>query len=161
VAEVLPGQPSCPDCGAGASARAEVCPECGYRFVEGRRPAGRRGGRVLAPAAVGVVALGLAAFVLAGEGDEADPDARVTAPGGPAGPEVLADRLLSGPAVERRLEERFSSLRDDDSASARCSPLEPRPVHAIRWCEIRYPSGSERTVIVLSNPAGRELLIER
>jgi hypothetical protein len=161
VAEVIPGQPSCPDCGAGASARAEVCAECGYRFVEGRRPAVHGGGRVLALAAVGVVALGLAAFVLSGEGDEAEPDARERGPRGPSGPEVLAERLLPGPAVERRLEERFTSPRDDDSASARCAPLEPRPAHAIRWCEIRYPSGTERTVIVLSNPGGRELLIER
>jgi hypothetical protein len=138
-----------------------VCAACGYRFVEGRRPAARRGGRVLALLAVGVVALGLAAFVLAGQGEEAAPHVREVAPRGPAGPEVLADRLLPGPAVERRLEVRFSSQRDDDSASARCSPLEPRPAHAIRWCEIRYPSGMERTVIVLSNPGGRELLIER
>jgi hypothetical protein len=161
VAEVIPGRPSCPDCGAGVPARAEVCAECGYRFVEGRRRAGRRGGRALALAAAGVVALGLAAFVLAGEEDEAASDGRVPVPKAPAGPEVLADRLLPHRAIERRLEERFSTLRDDDSASARCSPLEPRPVHAIRWCEIRYPNGSERTVIVLSNPAGRELLIER
>ena len=138
-----------------------MCAECGYRFVQSSPPVARRGGRAAGLAAGSVAALGLAAFLLAGRGDEAEPGVRAATARAPSGPEVLADRLLSGPAVERRLEERFSSAGDDDSASARCSPLEPRPAHAIRWCEIRYPSGSERTVIVLSNPGGRELLIER
>jgi hypothetical protein len=53
------------------------------------------------------------------------------------------------------------SPRDGDSAAARCSALEPRPAHAIRWCRIRYARGGERTVIVLTNPQGFELLVER
>ena len=115
----------------------------------------------MALAAAGVAALGIVVLVASGEDGEGGRDAGSVASARPAAPEVLADRLLPGPAVERRLEERFSSAGDDDTASARCSPLEPRPAHAIRWCEIRYPSGSERTVIVLSNPRGQELLIER
>lgn len=78
-----------------------------------------------------------------------------------SGPEVLARHPLSARAAERRLEERFGSADDDDTASARCSALQPRPAHAIRWCRIRYAHGGERTVIVLSNPQGHELLVER
>jgi hypothetical protein len=115
----------------------------------------------VAMAAVGVAVLGTAVLVSSGGEGEAGRDARSVASPGPTGPDVLADRLLPGPAVERRLEERFTSAGDDDSASARCAPIEPRAAHAIRWCEIRYPSGSERTVIVLSSPGGQELLIER
>jgi hypothetical protein len=115
-----------------------------------------------AAAVAAVAALGIAVLEPSGEEGEDGRDAgSVASERRPAGPELLADRLLPGPAVERRLEERFNSAGDDDSASARCAPLEPRPAHAIRWCEIRYPSGSERTVIVLSNPRGQELLIER
>jgi hypothetical protein len=78
-----------------------------------------------------------------------------------SGHEVLSRRPLSARAAEQRLEERFVSARDDDTASARCSALQPRPAHAIRWCRIRYARGGERTVIVLSNPQGHELLVER
>ena len=74
---------------------------------------------------------------------------------------MLARHPLSARAAERRLEERFGSAGDDDTASARCSALQPRPAHAIRWCRIRYAHGGERTVIVLSNPRGHELLVER
>lgn len=74
--------------------------------------------------------------------------------------EILSDHPLSRRAAERRLEARFTSGRDDDSAAARCSALEPRPAHAVRRCRIRYPSGNERTVVVLLDARGRERLSE-
>jgi hypothetical protein len=106
----------------------------------------------------GVAALGIGAVVAVREGGG---DARGTANERQPGPDVLSEHPLSGRAAERLLEDRFTSFRDDDSASASCSALEPRPAHAIRWCRIRYPGGTERTVIVLTHPQGRELLIER
>jgi hypothetical protein len=77
------------------------------------------------------------------------------------GPELLARHPLSARAAERRLEARFVSPNDDDTGSASCSALQPRPAHAIRWCRITYAYGGERTVIVLLNPKGHELLVER
>jgi hypothetical protein len=94
----------------------------------------------------------------AGDAGQDPPDAAEERRGGP---EVLSRRPLSGRAAEARLEERFGSAGDDDTAAARCSALQPRPAHAIRWCRIRYAHGGERTVIVLSNPKGYELLVER
>jgi hypothetical protein len=74
--------------------------------------------------------------------------------------ELLSNHPLSAREVERRLEARFTSERDDDSAAARCSGREPRPAHAIRHCSIRYPNGSRRGVVVLLDARGRELLSE-
>lgn len=115
--------------------------------------------------AAGVLAAAAAALVVALGGGEAD-DAGAERRGAAAdrvrtGPEVLSRSPLSARAAERRLEARFVSPRDDDTASASCSALEPRPAHAIRWCRIRYAHGGERTVIVLSNPQGYELLVRR
>jgi rubredoxin len=112
VAEPLPARPSCPECGARASARSKACADCGYAFVEDSPRAGR-------------------------------------------------PRRRSARAAERRLEARFVSPNDDDVGSASCSALQPRPAHAIRWCRIGYAYGGERTVIVLLNPQGHELLVER
>jgi hypothetical protein len=156
-------QLSCPSCGARASGRARACPDCGYRFLEdpGRATHGRPPWRRIRDAALmtgGVAALGLGAVVAFRDGGV---DPRSTANEPRPSPDVLSEQPLSGRAAERLLEERFTSFRDDDSASASCSALEPRPAHAIRWCSIRYPGGTERTVIVLSHPQGRELLIER
>jgi hypothetical protein len=111
---------------------------------------------VLAAAAALMVALG------GGEADDAGAERRgAAADRVRTGPEVLSRSPLSARAAERRLEARFVSPRDDDTASASCSALEPRPAHAIRWCRIRYAHGGERTVIVLSNPQGYELLVRR
>jgi hypothetical protein len=167
VADPLPGQPSCPDCGARATAGSKACAACGYQFVEDAPSGGRPRQRIvpLAPAAGAVAALAAAAVAVAlggGEPDDGGQDRRgAAADEGRTGLEVLARHPLSARAAERRLEERFASARDDDTASARCSELQPRPAHAIRWCRIRYAHGGERTVIVLSNPQGHELLVER
>jgi hypothetical protein len=179
VAEPLTARPSCPDCGARASARSRACAECGYRFVEdsprGGRPrlrsatpagaddAERRRIATLAGAAGALVAAAVAALLVTLGGADAD-DAGQDPPSAEErrrGPEVLARNPLSARAAERRLEERYGSAGDDDTASASCDALQPRPAHAIRWCRIRYAHGGERTVIVLSNPQGHELLVER
>jgi hypothetical protein len=103
-----------------------------------------------------------AAVVLIPGGDDAQPiDVE---PGRADLPRVrtslLSNHPLSTRAAERRLEARFTSERDDDSAAARCSGREPRPAHAIRHCSIRYPNGSRRAVVVLLDARGRELLSE-
>ena len=181
MAESLPARPSCPDCGARASARSKACAECGYAFVEDPPRAGRPWRRSVKsgaaggaeaqrfatlPLAAGVLAAATAATLLValggGEADDAGAERRgAAADRARTGPEVLSRRPLSAREAERRLEERFGSPRDEDSASGRCSALEPRPAHAIRWCRIRYAHGGERTVIVLSNPQGYELLVRR
>lgn len=153
-----PGQVSCPRCDEPAPARARVCPACGYRFLEDRRP-----GRALL-VIVSVAAAIAAAVVLIPGGD--DPRPHDVEAGRAADPprvltELLANHPLSAREVERRLEGRFTSERDDDSAAVRCSAREPRPAHAIRRCRIRYPNGAGRSVVVLLDARGRELLSER
>ena len=148
---------SCPNCDAPAPARARVCPACGYRFLEDRRP-GRALGVVRA-----IAAALTAAVVLIPGGDDAQPtDVEARRPRDlPRVPtELLANHPLSRRAAERRLEARFTPLRDDDTAAARCSAREPRPAHAIRHCTIRYPNGAQRPVVVLTDARGRELLSE-
>ena len=148
---------SCPNCDQPAPARARVCPACGYRFLEDRRPG---------PALVGVAAIAAAvaaAVVLIPSGDDSQrinvEDGRAADP--PRVPfELLSSHPLSTREAERRLEARFTSERDDDSAAARCSALEPRPAHAIRRCKIRYPNGVKRSVVLLLDARGRELLSE-
>lgn len=151
------GQISCPDCDASAPARARTCPACGYRFLEDRRP-----GRVLIVSA-SVAAAVAAAVVLIPGGDDARPydvEAGRAADRPRVPTELLSSHPLSAREVERRLEGRFTSERDDDSAAARCSAREPRPAHAIRHCRIRYPTGVRRSVVVLLDARGRELLSE-
>lgn len=153
---VVPGEISCPRCDAPAPARARACAGCGFRFLEDERPAPHpsRGGAVAlavgALAAVGVVA----AVLVRGGGHETSQGVR----SGPA-PEVLSTHPLSTRAAERRLEARFTSLRDDDSAGVRCGQRHPEPAHAVRRCRIRYPNGAQRTVVLMMNARGRELLI--
>ena len=74
--------------------------------------------------------------------------------------ELLSNHPLSTREAERRLEARFTSQRDDDSAAVRCGGREPRPAHAIRHCRLRYPSGTQRRVVLLLDARGRELLSE-
>ena len=151
------GEISCPECDEPVPVRARVCPTCGYRFLEDRRP-----GRALMVSA-SVVAAVVAAVVLISGGDDGRPDdveagRAADPPRVPA--ELLSNHPLSAREVERRLERRFISERDDDSAAARCSGREPKPAHALRRCRIRYPNGSARSVVVLLDARGRELLAE-
>jgi hypothetical protein len=134
-----------------------VCAACGYHFLEDRRP-----GRALV-AAVAIAAAVAAAVIVIPGGDDA-PATDVEAGRAPDRPRALTELLSAHPlsrrAAERRLEARFTSLRDDDTAAARCSAREPRPAHSVRHCRIRYPNGSERGVVVLLDARGRELLSE-
>jgi hypothetical protein len=140
---------SCPNCDQPAPPRARVCPACGYRFLEDRSP-----GRALLVAASIAAAVAAAVVLIPGGDDRAPYDVEAGRPADP--PRVLTELLsnhpLSAREVERRLEARFTSERDDDSAAARCSGREPRPAHAIRHCR--------RGVVVLLDARGRELLSE-
>ena len=158
-------------CGARASARAESCADCGYRFVEdashsprARRPGGPRAGAV-ALAAIAIVGLAYAAgSLVAGDGQEASearPDERGAGGGLRVGLDVLSSNPLSTRGVERRLEARFAQPHQDGSAAARCSGLQPRPAHAIRRCHIDHPGGGESFVVVMTNPHGQEVLVDR
>ena len=148
---------SCPNCDAPASPGARACASCGYRFLEDRRP-----GRALLVAAA-VAALVAAAVIVIPGGDDAQPAdvEQGRPPDLPRVPtELLSEHPLSAREVERRLEARFTSSRDDDSAAVRCAGREPRPAHAIRYCQVRYPNGTQRRVVVLLDARGRELLNE-
>ena len=149
---------SCPNCDAPAPPGARVCEDCGYRFLEDRRP----GRALLAVAAV--AALVAAAVILIPGRDDAPSPADVEqgrARDLPRRPtELISEHPLSAHEAERRLEERFTSPQDDDSASVHCAGREPRPAHAIRHCRVRYPSGAHRQVVVLLDARGRELLSE-
>jgi hypothetical protein len=173
VTEVIPGQPSCPDCGAPANAGAKACARCGYRFVEDfvRPPHGygarrTRRPRVAAVALIvaAVAVLGYAASLVARDAPDAT-DARARAgsatDGVPTSLDVLSSHPLSRRGVEHLLEARFASPRPGDSAVARCSALQPRPAHAIRRCRIRHPGGGISGVVVLTNPQGQEVLVDR
>jgi hypothetical protein len=171
VSHVVIAQPSCPKCGARAGARAEACADCGYRFVEDAphsprptRTGGRRAGAV-GLAAIAIVGLAYAAgSLLAGDGQEASnasPGERGADGGLRVGLEVLSSNPLSTRAVERRLEARFAQPHHDGSATARCSGLQPRPAHAIRRCDIDHPGGGQSFVVVMTNPHGQEVLVDR
>jgi hypothetical protein len=157
VAQVLP---CCPSCGARVAARAEACAQCGCRFLEdrSRRPRVRPGALV---AVVAIALAGGAAILVAGGGEEAGDPGAETAADVLAGQDELAPHPLSTDAVEELLEARFIGVRADESSAVVCSPLQPRPAHAIRHCRILYPGGGERRVVVLTNPKGRELLVDR
>lgn len=153
-------QPSCPGCGAPAKAHANACAGCGYRFVQHAHRAphsGRRRWRIRAgvSAAVVIAGAGCAAWLVGRDPQQAAPADRV-----PTTPDVLSSHPRSTGGVEHLLEARFASPRPGDSAVARCSALQPRPAHAIRRCRIRHPGGEVSAVVVLTNPQGREVLVD-
>jgi hypothetical protein len=154
---------SCPSCNAPADPGARVCGHCGYRFVEGgpeRAPRPGLGPALAVATSVAAVAL-VAAFAIGGGDDEPFPD-RVADLDTPRRLEVISERPLATRDAELLLEERFTALlRDDDSAAVRCSEREPRPAHSLRRCQVRYPTGFERTIVVLTNASGTEVLSER
>jgi hypothetical protein len=153
------------------TALAKACADCGYRFLDDSFPAAhartalraRRRVRAVALTAGGAAALASTAVVVTGhtqDAGDASRDREGAAQAARARPDVLSSHPLSARAAERQLEARFTSPRDGDNTAARCSPLKPRPAHAIRHCRIRYPGGIERIVVVLTNPQGHELLLE-
>lgn len=72
--------------------------------------------------------------------------------------QVISPRPLSKRAVEAAIEELYVPMRDDDSAFVACSGREAKPAHSVRRCEVRYPGGAERRVVVLTNARGNEVL---
>jgi hypothetical protein len=154
---------SCPACDAPAPARARICANCGYRFVEAeagsrpRVPAGVVLGGVAAACLVAAATLALASAL--GSGDDTPPDE--PAPVAMREPsEVVSAHPLSTAAAERVLEALYVSESDDDTASVSCSAREARPAHSVRRCMVRYPNGSLRLVVLLTNARGAELLRE-
>ena len=155
------GLNSCPNCDAPAQPGARNCATCGYRFLEDRRP-----GRALLAVAAVAALVAAAVIVLPGGDDPPTADAErghsVDRPRVPT--ELLSEHPLSAREAERRLEVHCTSPGDDDSAAircaVRCAGREPRPAHAIRHCRVRYPNGTQRTVVVLLDARGRELLSE-
>jgi hypothetical protein len=150
---------TCPRCDAPAPAGARDCSRCGYQFVEGgapRPPLPRP--RPVALGAAAVAALALAAVLVAGGGgggaDEegADGEPVVTHL------QVLAEHPLSTRAAERLLEDRYFPVPDDDESDVGCSERIPKPAHSVRRCTLRYPGGTERTVVLLTTANGAEVL---
>jgi hypothetical protein len=56
------------------------------------------------------------------------------------------------------LGERYLSVPDDDETDVRCGRREPKPAHSVRRCEILYRGGIDRTVVVITNANGSEVL---
>ena len=151
---------TCPGCDAPAPAGARSCARCGYRFLEDSGPArrpSRPGRRTVATCLAAALAAAAAAIAIAaigggGDGDTASGAAPVTHL------EVLSKHPLGTRAAERALEDRFITLRDDDSAAARCSGRIPKPAHSVRRCMLRYPSGNQRVVVLLTTANGAEVI---
>ncbi len=154
---------ACPHCDAPAPARARTCAQCGYRFLETGegelshpRPSGRQVAIALGVAAL--VAAGVAGAVLVG----GDDDDRMAASG--AAPRAQLDILSAHPlatrAAERLLKQRYIGVRNDESASVRCSGRVPKPAHSVRRCIVHYPGGVERMVVLLTSANGAEVLTE-
>jgi hypothetical protein len=126
--------PSCPRCGAAASAGAARCVECGFVFFElpSRRSPLRPSRRAVA--AVLFLAAGAAATVVVLSRDE------------PLAP-VPAAR------AETRLEDQLGTGGNGMSGSVRC-PDSIQPGRATR-CEFLYPDGDTQLMLVTLMTDGR------
>ena len=116
-----------------------MCSTCGYRFLEDRRP-----GRTLLAAAA-VAALVAAAVIVIPGGDDGRPaDAeKGRAPDRPRVPtELLSEHPLSAREAERRLEARFTSPGDDDSAAVRWPSAAPGASRAPRTRSVTATSAT-------------------
>ena len=154
---------TCPRCDAPAPARARACARCGYRFVEtgeGQRSPPRPSGRQLTIAAgvAALVAATVGAAALLRDGEDGSTAAGYSAPH--AQVDVLSPRPLATRAAERVLKQRYIGVRNDESASVRCSGRVPKPAHSVRRCVVHYPGGVERTVVLLTSANGAEILTE-
>ena len=56
------------------------------------------------------------------------------------------------------LEARYLPIPDDDEADVTCSGRIPKPAHSVRRCQVRYPGGVERRIVILTNGRGQEVL---
>ncbi|HVG74282.1 MAG TPA: hypothetical protein VM824_02795 [Thermoleophilaceae bacterium] len=153
---------TCPSCDAPAPPRARACARCGYRFFEDGGPADHlprpdRTALTLGAAATVLVVLAITAAVLLTGGGGGDDPADVATAATPR-PTVLSEEPLSRRAAERLLEERYLPIPDDDEADVTCSGRIPKPAYSVRRCRVHYPGGSEREIVVLTNPLGVEVL---
>jgi ribosomal protein L40E len=153
---------TCPSCDAPAPARARRCARCGYRFVEdgaGERTHPRPTGRHLAVAlgVAALVAVSVAGAALMGGGGE-DDNAAAGEAAPPAHLDILSAHPLATRAAERLLKQRYIGVRNDESASVRCSGRVPKPAHSVRRCIVHYPGGVERRVVLLTSANGSEVL---
>ena len=148
---------TCPQCDAPAPARARGCARCGYRFLEGGevRRAPRPGPRAIAYGVAALVAVAAVAAVLA-LGRESDQPAASEAVA--AHLEVLSPHPIGTRAAERLLEDRYFTIPNDDESDVHCSGRIPKPAHSVRRCELRYPGGTVRTVVILTTANGAEVL---
>jgi hypothetical protein len=145
---------SCPSCDAPARPGARTCARCGYRFLEDGPTPPRPPTRPLLVAG-GLAALAVATVAIATSGGA---DVPTTAAPPANRLQVVSEHPLSTRAAEALLEERYTALRDDDSAAVRCSGREAKPAHSVRRCEVRYSNGTERRVVLLTNARGNEVL---
>jgi hypothetical protein len=133
--------PTCPRCGGDVSAGAERCGRCGFGFLDDLSGTRRRrpSGPALAGLAAAVAAAAVAAVVLAGGDRDAARGAPVPGP-------------VPALEAERRLELRFGGMSDDETAAVRC----PRgiPAGRIVRCELRYPDGIPRALLVRLSARG-------
>jgi ribosomal protein L40E len=150
---------TCPQCNAPAPAGARTCSRCGYRFIEGgggpRRARPRVSAVAYGAAALAAVAVAAVLIVSApGGGGATEP------PGEPVAThlQVLAKHPLATREAERLLEDRYFSIPNDDESDVHCSGRIPKPAHSVRRCELRYPGGTIRTVVVLTTANGAEVL---
>jgi hypothetical protein len=148
---------TCPQCDAPAPARARGCSRCGYRFLEGgeaRRPP-RPSPRAIAYGAAALVVVAAVAAVLAlGRQSEQPAASEAVA----THLEVLSGHPIGTHAAERLLEDRYFTVPNDDEADVHCSGRIPKPAHSVRRCELRYPGGTVRTVVILTTANGAEVL---
>ena len=152
---------TCPSWPAPAPARARACARCGYSFLEDGGPAGRLprpDGTMLAlgGGATALVALAVALGVVligGGGGGESASSASVS-----RHRTIVSQHPLGRRAAERLLEERDLPIPDDDEADVTCSGRIPKPAHSVRRCQVHYPGGVERRVVLLTNARGAEVL---
>jgi ribosomal protein L40E len=155
---------TCPSCDAPAPARARRCARCGYQFLEtgeGERSHPRPSGRQLAIAlsVAALVVVSVAGAALTGGGEDDSTAASDAAP--QAQLDVLSARPLATDGAERLLKQRYIGVRNDESAFVRCSGRVAKPAHSVRRCVVHYPGGQERTIVLITNASGAEVLSER
>src|SRR4051812_28234533 len=153
---------TCPSCDAPAPARARACARCGYRFFEDGGPANHlprpdRTALMLGAAAAALVVAVIAAALLLIGGGGGDDTAGVAAAATPH-LTVLSQDPLSRGGAERLLEEGYLPIPGEDEADVTCSGRIQKPAHSVRRCQVRYPGGVTRRVVILTNARGQEVL---
>jgi hypothetical protein len=148
---------TCPRCDAPAAPGARTCARCGYRFVEDGGAAVRRSPPWPLLGAGAVAALAVVAVVAIADGGESSEPTAAAQPAS-ARLQIISERPLSTPRVERAIEELYIPLRDDDAGSVDCTNRVAKPAHSVRRCEVRYANGVDRRVVVLTNARGNEVL---